>query len=219
MKLKAIKSIIMKSIKKYIVAISFLCFIIACNDKNKEANLINIKFDSFEIVLNSEISTTPFYYLKFSIENLNKEQSNFFCAKSYKKDTKIHSRLYLLDTVKNQMIEIYSNSRPIIEKGDKQDIYASINLYENKEYFKLNDSFFNENNFNVEPLNNLFLKSLNNSIIFYQQDERDLNGFIIDISKPNLLQKNTMTIISKPKKITKKWYGIKKKELKIININ
>lgn len=205
--------------KTVIVSTIVLFFLFSCDDiTTKNKNLINIYFNNFETEIETDISSTPYYNIKMSVENVeNVENLNFFCAKSYQHDDSTYSRLYLLDTIKNHIIPIYSNSRILINRGKVYDIFARIDLFENKLFFDLRDDFFLNKKYDIKYLNEQFLKLINHSIIIYKQDYKDKKSFIFNQENPSLIEQNILIEIQKQELISMKNYGIKQKKLRIVN--
>jgi hypothetical protein len=207
---------------KFCCLLVLLILLFSCNQREKQ-NLMLIKFENYSFILrnneSSSFSDIPLFKMNFTIKNQS-NNINFFCSKGYFLDKRTHSKTYLLDTIKNQIISVYSNSRNVIEENKEYDVFATINLKENKDYFSLSNDFFDKNDYSkdTEKLNDLFLEMINNSIIIYNQDERDLKGFLLNDTSPEKLEQNVIIKIEKPGNVTEQYFGIKKKKIKIIKV-
>lgn len=121
----------------------------------------------------------PSIILKFELHN-NTDEYKFFSAKQSNEDNRNLSRLYLLDTLKNQIIEVYSGDRPIIKPKTMVEIEGTIDSRDFKNYFDLNENLQIKNDSGRDE-NIIKLKVdklLNNSLILYVQDSSDIRPFL-----------------------------------------
>jgi hypothetical protein len=123
--------------------------------------------------------STPSLILTFKFQN-NTNNYTFFSAKQSNEDNRNLSRLYLLDTLKNQIVEVYSGDRPVIKPRTMVEIEGTIEIKDFKSYFDLNENLQIKNDFSKDE-NIIKLKAdelLNNSIILYVQDSSDIKPFL-----------------------------------------
>jgi hypothetical protein len=163
----------------------------------------------------------PSIILTFKFQN-NTNNYTFFSTKQSNEDKRNLSRLYLIDTLKNEMVEIYSGDKPVIKPKTTLEIEGIIEIKDFKRYFELDDDFLNKTDFTRDEnfIESKANRLLNNSIILYIQDSSDIKPFLA-INKDKLPIKtigNNNVIKIKKGVIKSKIYTPKKlKKLKEIN--
>lgn len=214
----------MKNLKNRIfIVFVFSFFIISCNKEKDEDNKFSINFENYKLFLkngiNSDGPKPPLLYIKFRIENQS-NNLNFFMSKSFKKDEEVSSKLYILDTLKNVIIPLYSTFSSYVKSKESISVNCYLDINDHKEYFKLSDEFLSKRDYTSEEdfLNQLFFKMINNSIIIYDQNINDLKRINEAYPiKTNELGDNFLIKIIKPKKITLKNYDTEiNKKIEII---
>lgn len=164
--------------------ICFLLLILMCSCQKKKKQDYSMKLIKVETYL-KDLSKgegaiiPPSIILKFELHN-NTDEYKFFSAKQSNEDNRNLSRLYLLDTLKNQIIEVYSGDRPIIKPKTMVEIEGTIDSRDFKNYFDLNENLQIKNDSGRDE-NIIKLKVdklLNNSLILYVQDSSDIRPFL-----------------------------------------
>ncbi|MCD0464983.1 hypothetical protein [Flavobacterium sp. ENC] len=157
-----------------------LLFIFSCQ---KEEGFYNMNLVKAETYLKDKTHggayDTPSIILTFKFQN-NTNNYTFFSTKQSNDDKRNLSHLYLLDTLKNQVIEIYSGDRPVIKPKTNIDVEGIIEIRDFKNYFELDDNFLNKKDFSKDEklIEAKVNKLLNNSIILYVQDSSDIESFL-----------------------------------------
>ncbi|TDX13998.1 hypothetical protein [Flavobacterium sp. S87F.05.LMB.W.Kidney.N] len=194
-----------KKNKLIIIALIFLFY--SCKNK-KTTNEIEIVLTKYSIYLksssDSDSDLPPYYDIAFDLKN-NSEQDLVFISQANKYD-KTKSSLYLLDTLQNTIIPIYSGSRSIVKHNSSCEIDASINIRDYKKYFNLKDTFFNKFDYTSDKLllDKIFLDMMNRSVIFYKQDSSDveqykmLNKNVIPLKKDKIIKIRKDCLLYKP---------------------
>jgi hypothetical protein len=149
--------------------ILFIFFFYSCENekKNEDYSIELIKVETYAKEFSDEGGvTTPSIILKFKFKN-NTNDYKFFSTKQNLSDKRNLSRFYLIDTLKNQVILIYSGDKIIIKPNEIAEINGIIQIRDFKNYFNLDDNFLNKTN-----------EMLDNSIILYAQDSLDIKPFL-----------------------------------------
>lgn len=204
------------------ISILFLAFFLfSCQKEERFYNMNLIKAETYLVdKMHGGSFSTPSIILTFEFRN-NTDDYIFFSAKQSNEDKRNLSRLYLVDTLKNQAVEIYSGDRPVIKPKTKINIEGIIEIKDFKSYFELDDNFLNKKDFSKDE-NLIETKAdrlLNNSIILYIQDSSDIEPFLF-FNKDNLPIKaigDDVVIKVEKQKIKSKIYAPRKlKKLKEI---
>ncbi|MBS7252786.1 hypothetical protein [Flavobacterium branchiicola] len=145
----------------------------------------------------SDSSLPPSYDITFKFRNGSKKDI-VFTSKANKYD-KTKSSLYLLDTLQNAIIPIYSGSRNIVKQNSSCEIDASINIRDYKKYFNLKDTFFNKIDYMSDKLllDKIFVDMMNRSIIIYEQDSSDIGQYKMLNKNVTPIQKDKIIKIQK----------------------
>lgn len=147
----------------------FIFFFYSCEKekKNEDYSIELIKVETYAKEFSEEGGiTAPSIILKFKFKN-NTNDYKFFSTKQNLSDKRNLSRFYLIDTLKNQVILIYSGDKTIIKPNETAEINGIIQIRDFKNYFNLEDNFLNKTN-----------EMLDNSIILYAQDSLDIKPFL-----------------------------------------
>ncbi len=181
------------------------------HDNDYSLNLV--KYDIFLNKRNFDNLKKIENKLIFEVKATSKSNNNFFFAcKANFKDNRNKSRLFIFDTLRVAIIELYSYSMPLID-NDTSTIYIDVDLNKNKTFFNLNNIEVH-NYFEIEKN---ILKVVNQSKILYFQNTFDKQHFRLE-------KKEIMSISSNPKVIEKnlintKDRGCSVKKFKSIEIN
>lgn len=210
---------------KILISSLLIVFLYSCQKEKRETQDYYMNLIEAELYLkdvsNEGGIAIPSIILKFKFQN-NTDEYNFFSTKQNFSDKRNLSRFYLIDTLKNQVIQIYSGDKTIIKPKTKVEINGIIEIRDFKDYFDLNNSFLNKTDFFVDKKLIEFKTNemLNNSIILYVQDSLDIKPFLAINSKKLPIKPIGNDIIIKVRKehIKSKVFTPKKlKKLKEIN--
>lgn len=204
------------------ISILFLAFFLfSCQKEKSVYNMNLIKAENYLIdKTHGGAFDTPSIILTFEFHN-NTDNYTFFSAKQSNDDKRNLSHLYLLDTLKNQAVEIYSGDRPVIKPKTKINVEGIIDIRDFKNYFELDDNFLSKKDFSQDEklIEAKTDRLLNNSIILYIQDSSDIKPFLF-FNKDNLPIKaigDDIVIKVEKQKIKSKIYAPRKlKKLKEI---
>jgi len=210
---------------KILTSILLMVFLYSCQKEKKDnqdyyINLIEAE-TYIKDVSNEGGIAVPSIILKFKFQN-NTDEYNFFSTKQNLLDKRNLSRFYLVDTLKNQVIQIYSGDKTIIKPKATVEINGIIEIRDFKNYFDIDDNFLNKTDFLVDKklIESKTNEMLDNSIIFYVQDSLDIKPFLAINSKKLPIKSIGNNIIIKVRKehIKSKVFKPKKlKKLKEIN--
>lgn len=185
---------------KNTIFIFFALVLFSCKrEELKEELAINYK--GFDIYLKSPTGSDapqpPIVHLNFIIKNLSNHEK-LFTSKGNSFD-KTKSVMYILDTVQNKIIPLYSRAINSIEPNDSIKMKGDINLNELKNYFGLSEDFFNKQDFtgDKDNLKKLYINMLNNSVIIYIPDSTDLRSYKIDDKNLTNFRNNSIIKITK----------------------
>ena len=121
----------------------FLFIIMSCSDTKEFDQKYELDLKKVELYLNDsngEGDLPPQVYFRFELKN-NSNKRIFFSSKKSSFDKNTYSRLYLLDTLKKKILNIYSGSMPFIDKNTSDSINGEISFRDHKDYFNLEDTF------------------------------------------------------------------------------
>lgn len=185
---------------KNTIFILFALVLFSCKKEELKEELA-INYKGFDIYLKapkgSDAPQPPIFYLNFIIKNLSKHEK-LFTSKANSFD-KTKSRMYILDTLQNKIIPLYSRTINSIEPNDSIKMKGDIDVNELKDYFRLSEDFFEKQDFtrDMDTLKKLYLNMLNNSVIIYIPDSTDLRSYKIDDKNLTNFRNNSIIKITK----------------------
>jgi hypothetical protein len=158
-------------------------FLVGCTTSDKSEGL-SINVVDVNIYLkdsNGEGRLPPILFINMEIYNKSNMKRIFIAESSYNISKK--SKLILTDTVKNQVLPLFSNETQVLLPRSRTQVESYIELHEIKDYLNLSDDFFSKLDYTSEKLllKKLCVKMLNNSrIIYYQDKEQALKQRLFD---------------------------------------
>jgi len=183
---------------RFLILVLFILFI-SCTQKNTDE--ITIEYSGYDVYLkmnpNADAELPPIYDLHFKIKNIS-NQTKVFIARHSSFDNNTSSELFLIDTVQNVKIPLYTGSIHIMKPEKEYDVYADIRIKDFKHYFKLPDDFFDgkiDFSDDKKKLDKLLINMLNSSVIQYKQDTSDVLQYrLFDKSVQKLKSKNLILV-------------------------
>lgn len=185
---------------KKIVFIFVTLLLLSCKKEDVKEDVI-ISYKSFDFYLKAPMGSDspppPIVHLNFIIKNLSNHEKLFTCKANSFDKTK--STMYILDTVKNQMIPLYSRTIKSIQPNDSIKMIGDINLNEFKKKIGLSDNFFEKQDFtnDEEILQKYCLNMLNSSVILYIPDSTDLRSYKLNDKNLTNFRNNSIIKIVK----------------------
>jgi hypothetical protein len=185
---------------KNAIFIFFALVLFSCKKEELKEELA-INYKGFDIYLKtpkgSDAPQPPILHLNFMIKNLSNHEK-LFTSKGNSFD-KTKSAMYILDTLQNKIIPLYSRTINSIEPNDSIKMKGDIDVNELKKYFGLSEDFFDKQDFtgDKENLTKLYLNMLNNSVIIYIPDSTDLRSYKIDDKNLTNFRNNSIIKITK----------------------
>jgi len=185
---------------KKTIFIFFALLLVSCKKEDVKEDVV-ISYKGFDFYLKapkgSDAPHPPIIHLNFVIKNLSNHEKLFTCKANSFDKTK--STMYILDTVKNKMIPLYSKTINSIQPNDSIKMKGDIDLNELKNYFDLSDNFFEKQDFtnDKEILKKLYLNMLNSSVIIYIPDSTDLRSYKLDDKNLTNFRNNSIIKIIK----------------------
>lgn len=185
---------------KNVFFIFFALVLLSCKKEELKEELA-INYKGFDIYLKapkgSDAPQPPIVHLNFIIKNLSNHEK-LFTSKGNSFD-KTKSTMYILDTLKNKIIPMYSRTINSIAPNDSIKMKGDINLNELKNYFGLSEDFFDKQDFTADKdnLKKLCLNMLHNSVIIYIPDSIDLRSYKIDDKNLTNFRNNSIIKIIK----------------------
>lgn len=185
---------------KNTILIFLVILFFSCKKEDLKEDLV-INYKGFDVYLKSpkgsDAPLPPIFHLNFIIKNLSNYEK-LFTSKGNSFD-KTKSVMYILDTVQNKMIPLYSKTINSIEPKDSIKMIGEIYLNESRDYFGLSEEFFHKQDFksDEEKLKRLYLNMLKSSVIIYIPDSTDLRSYKMDDKNLTNFRNNSIIKIIK----------------------
>lgn len=182
------------NISKLIIITFILTFICSCKKELNEE--LVIKYENYTVYMksleNTDAILPPVFHLNFTATNLTNCDKIFTAKSNIYDNTK--SMMYILDTLKNKMIPLFSADRQFMKSNEIIKIRCDINVRDFKEYFGLTDEYLHRIDFESEKknLDKIYSEIINRSIIIYIPVDSDVASFKLQNEKVTKFRNNTV---------------------------